>query len=331
MRSIDIHAHLTPQCFWRATEGSGEWHTLKRQQDARGREILVAGDRRGQLPPKSSWTPEQRLADMDSLGVDMHVVSPYAGFYNYEMDVGIAAATSRESNDEISQMMKSWPDRFAGLATLPMQDVSAAVAELERVMVQLGFKGAMIDDKINDKLLDEPEYMPFWKAAEQLGAVILFHQGGDTIVDQRIKRYHLPNSVGNLADRTLTFASLVFGGVMDACPDLRICLSHGGGYACYGVGRMDRGWQRIPETDRLAAEPPSAYLDRFYYDCIVYTEQSLRYLIDAVGIDRVVFGTDWPYDMAQDWPVSWILSMDSLTQEEKEAILWKNLEGLLGL
>ena len=271
------------------------------------------------------------MADMDSLGVDVHVVSPYAGFYNYEMDTDIAAATSKESNDEISQMMKSWPDRFAGLATLPMQDVPAAVAELERVMVQLGFKGAMIDDKINDKLLDEPEYMPFWKAAEQLGAVILFHQGGDTIVDQRIKRYHLPNSVGNLADRTLTFASLVMGGVMDACPDLRICLSHGGGYACYGAGRMDRGWQRIPESDRLAAQPPSAYLNRFYYDCIVYTEQSLRYLIDSVGIDRVVFGTDWPYDMAQDWPVSWILSMESITQDEKEAILWKNLEGLLGL
>ena len=331
MRSIDIHAHVTPQCFWRATEGNGDWHTLKRERDARGREILVAGDRRGQLPPKSSWTAEQRLADMDSLGVDVHVVSPYAGFYNYEMDVGIASATAKESNDEISQMMKSWPDRFAGLATLPMQDVPAAVAELERVMVQLGFKGAMIDDKINGKLLDEPEYMPFWKAAEQLGAVILFHQGGDTIVDQRIKRYHLPNSVGNLADRTLTFASLVMGGVMDACPDLRICLSHGGGYACYGAGRMDRGWQRIPEPDRLAARPPSAYLNRFYYDCIVYTEQSLRYLIDSVGIDRVVFGTDWPYDMAQDWPVSWILSMESITQDEKEAILWKNLEGLLGL
>ena len=331
MRSIDIHAHLTPQCFWSATEGSGDWHTLKRERDARGREILVAGDRRGQLPPKSSWTPEQRLADMDSLGVDVHVVSPYAGFYNYEMDTDLAAATSRESNDEISQMMKSWPDRFAGLATLPMQDVSAAVTELERVMVQLGFKGAMIDDKINGKLLDEREYMPFWKAAEQLGAVILFHQGGDTIVDQRIKRYHMPNSVGNLADRTLTFASLVFGGVMDACPDLRICLSHGGGYACYGAGRMDRGWQRTPEADRHSAQSPSAYLSRFYYDCIVYTEQSLRYLIDSVGIDRVVFGTDWPYDMAQDWPVSWILSMDSLTQEEKDAILWKNLENLLGL
>ena len=137
--------------------------------------------------------------------------------------------------------------------------------------------------------------------------------------------------MGNLADRTLTFASLVMGGVMDACPDLRICLSHGGGFACYGAGRMDRGWDRIPPSDRLAALPPSQYLNRFYYDCIVYTEQSLRFLIDSVGIDRVVFGTDWPYDMAQDWPVSWILAMESLTQDEKDAILWKNLEALLAI
>ena len=331
MRSIDFHAHLTPQCFWHATEDSGDWHSLRRERDARGREILVVGDRRGQLPPKSSWTPEQRLSDMDSLGVDIHVVSPYSGFYNYELDTNLAAATSRESNDEISQMMKSWPDRFAGLATLPMQDVPAAIAELERVMVDLGFKGAVIDDKINEKLLDEPEFMPFWKAAEQLGAFILFHQGGDTIVDRRIQRYHLPNSVGNLADRTITFASLVMGGVMDACPDLRICLSHGGGFACYGAGRMDRGWERIPPAERLAADPPSRYLSRFYYDCIVYTEQSLRFLIDSVGIERVVFGTDWPYDMAQDWPVSWLLGMESLTQDEKDAILWKNLEHLLGI
>lgn len=331
MRSIDFHAHLTPQCFWRATEAGGDWHGIKREQDARGRQIVVSGTSRGQLPPKAAWTPEQRLADMESLGVDIHVVSPFSGFYNYELDASQAMSSSRETNDEISQMMQSWPDRFHGLATLPMQDVPAAVAELERVMVDLKFEGAVIDDKVNGKLLDDPEFMPFWKAAEQLGAVILFHQGGETIVDRRIRRYHLPNSVGNLADRTLTFASLVMGGVMDACPDLRICLSHGGGYACYGAGRMDRGWERIPQSQRLAAQPPSQYLSRFYYDCIVYTEQSLRFLIDSVGIDRVVFGTDWPYDMAEDWPVSWILAMDSLTQAEKDAILWQNLENLLGI
>ena len=333
MRSIDVHAHLTPQRFWRATEYGGDWHGIRRERSELGRPILISanGANLGQLPPKASWTPEQRLADMDSLGVDVHVVSPFAGLYNYDVDASIAVATSRDCNDEISEMTQSWPDRFAGLATLPMQDVPAAVAELERVMVNLDFKGAIIDDHINGKLLDEPEFMPFWKAAEQLGAVILFHQAADTMVERRIRRYHLPNSVGNLADRTLTFAALVMGGVMDACPDLRVCLCHGGGFACYGAGRMDRGWERIPPSERLAALPPSQYLNRFYYDCIVYNEQALRFLIDSVGIDRVLFGTDWPYDMAQDWPVSWILSMENLTQEEKDAILWKNLENLLGI
>ncbi len=118
---------------------------------------------------------------------------------------------------------------------------------------------------------------------------------------------------------------------MDACPDVKICFSHGGGYACYGAGRMDRGWHGLPEESRQSSQPPSAYLKRFYYDSIVYSEPALRFLIDTVGIDRVVFGTDWPYDMAQDWPVSWILGLESITDKEKELILWKNLESLLGL
>lgn len=331
MRSIDIHAHLTPQCFWQATDGNGNWHGLRREQDASGQEYAVVGNRRQQLPPRARWTPEERLADMDSLGVDVHVVSPYSGFYNYHLDTPVAVATSRDANNEIRAMMSSWPERFAGLATLPMQDVPAAIAELERVMVQLGFKGAMIDDKVNGRTLDDASFLPFWKAAEQLGALILFHQGGDTVISPRLSRYHLPNTIGNLADRTVTFASLVLGGVMDACPDLKICLSHGGGYTCQGIGRIDRSWRARPQAERQTPQPPSAYLRRFYYDCIVYTEASLRYLIDTVGIDRVVFGTDWPYDMQFDWPVSWVLSLEKLTQDEKDAILWKNLERLLGL
>src|SRR5499433_499543 len=216
MRSIDVHAHLTPQCFWQATEKGGDWHTLKREKDEHGQENAIVGGRRQVLPPKARWTPEERLADMDSLGVDIHVLSPFSGFYNYELDTAVAVATSKDSNDEISQMTKSWPERFAGLATLPMQDVRAAIAELEHVMVHLGFKGAMINDHVNGRTLDEPEFLPFWKAAEQLGALILFHQGGGTIVSSRHPRYHLPNTIGKLVERTHTFANLVFSVVMDA-------------------------------------------------------------------------------------------------------------------
>ena len=331
MRTIDIHAHLTPQCFWRATENDGTWHTIRRDKDARGRDRAIVGDRRQPLPPRARWTPEERLADMDSLGVDVHVVSPYVGFYNYHLDPAVALATSRATNDEISEMVRSWPTRFAGLGTLPMQDVKAATAELERCMTQLRLKGVEINDHVNGRTLEAADYWPFWKAAEAMGAVVFFHQGGETLVTPRANSYHLPNSIGNLVDRAVTFATLVHGGVLDAYPDLKIVLGHGGGYTCYGIGRMDHGWKVRSEARAHITRPPSAYLRKFYYDCIVYTEPALRFLIDTVGVDRVVFGTDWPYDMALDWPVAWILGMESLTREEKDAILSKNLERLLGM
>ena len=161
MRSIDIHAHHTPQCCWRATEGTGDWHTPRREQDARGREYAVAGRRRQQPPPRTRWTLEEPLADMDSLGVDMHVVSPSPGFYHYDLDAAITIATSGDCHNEIHDMITSWPDRFAGLATLPMQDVPAAIAELERVILHLGFKGAMINDHVNGRTFDNPAFLPF--------------------------------------------------------------------------------------------------------------------------------------------------------------------------
>src|SRR5215470_19215911 len=235
MRAIDLHAHLTPQCFQREILAGKTWHGMTRAE--------------GELfNPMNAWTPEQRLADMDSLGVDIQVVSTNVAFYKYDQDVATTTAIARDCNNEVHQMTIDYPERFAGLATLPMQDIPAAIAELERVMVQLGFKGAMINDQVNGRTLDDPMFLPFWKAAEQLGALILFHQGGGSIVSSRQPRYHLPNTIGNLVERTVTFASLVFGGVMDACPDLNICFSHGGGYTCYGIGRMDYSWRTHPKT-----------------------------------------------------------------------------------
>ncbi|MFQ6028137.1 MAG: amidohydrolase family protein [Dehalococcoidia bacterium] len=318
MRSIDIHAHATPQNFLRAMAEGREWHG-----------ITEAGGLRRSV--KWCWTPEERLADMRSLGVDIQIVSVGDQFYQYHRDAAVVAAMHRECNDEVHQLTLDYPDRFKGFAQIPMQDVGAAVAELDRAVNQLGLVGAMIDDKVNGRTFDEPEFLPLWKAAEQMGAVLFIHQSAPNVVAERLDKYHLPNSIGNLVERAVTFAAFVFGGVMDACPNLRVCLGHGGGYTCYGIGRMDRGWQVRSEARAIISRPPSDYLNKFYYDCLTHSEEALRYLIDTVGVERVVFGTDWPADMAIDWPVSWILSLDSLTQEEKEAILWKNLENLLGI
>ena len=319
MRTIDIHAHITPVGFVEANKKGDIWHGMPTDAMSIHRNN-----------PKTYWTPEERLADMNSLGVDVQVLSTNAYFYNYEGDSKVVTAMAQECNDYVSELIKDHPDRFSGFSTLPMQDVKAAIVELERGM-KLGLKGAMIGDNVNGETFDDTKFLPFWKEVESLGAVILVHQGGDTVVNQRSSRYHLPNTIGNPADRAVTFASLVFGGVMDACPDLKVCLCHGGGYTCYGIGRMDRGWEVRQEAREYIQKPPSTYLDKFYYDCLTHSEPALRYLIDSVGIDRVVFGTDWPFDMAIDWPVSWLLGLESLTDDEKAAILFKNLEKLLGI
>ena len=318
MRSIDIHAHLTPQCFLQAMAAGQSWHGVNPG------DMFVA--------PRNVWTPQQRIDDMNSLGVDVQVVSTGAAFYFYDRDPQVISAMHRECNEEVHQMTMDYPERFKGFAQIPMQDVSAAIAELEHAVTQLGLVGAMINDTANGLPYDDPSLLPLWQAAEQMGAILFIHQqGGDTLVTPRSNRYHLPNTIGNLVDRAVTFASFVFGGVMDKCPDLKICLAHAGGYTCFGVGRMDRGWQVRSEARVNIQQPPSAYLNRFYYDCLTHSEAALRMVIDTVGIDRVVFGTDWPADMAIDQPVSWVLGLESLTQDEKDAILWKNLEKMLNI
>jgi aminocarboxymuconate-semialdehyde decarboxylase len=330
MTSIDIHAHIMPHQATDLANG-GEWHGYT-MQTGDGQNVLTRRGKEAHLIPKMMFTPEQRLADMDSLGVDVHVLSTWTRLYNYELPTGDCLAIAKDCNDSLGQLIKQWPDRFMGLGTLPMQDVNAAITELDRSMTELGLKGAQINDHVNGLPMGEDDFLPFWKAVEEMGAVILFHQSeSDTVVKYRSNNYHLNNTIGNLADRTVTYASLVYGGVMDKFPNLKICLSHGGGYTAFGAGRMDRGWQVRSEARATLAQPPSRYLSDFYYDCLTHSEDALRFLIDTVGIDQVVMGSDWPFDMAVDSPIEWLNGMSSITQDERDAIIKTNLAELLGL
>ena len=331
MRSIDIHAHIAPLAASHLPEGQ-TWHGFTRRE-MNGRHFLVQGDKRQWLHPAYSLTADERIAYMDSVNVDVHVLTTWVGMYNYDLPGDVGAGIARECNDYVAELTGSHPDRFAGMATLPMQDVGAAVAELERSVNDLGLKGAQIADHVNNKTLDHEDFIPFWSAAEQLGALIFFHQeGDDTIVKPRdTKGWAIDNSIGNLSDRVVTFGTLVFGGVLDRFPDLKVCLAHGGGFTCFGAGRLDRGWQVRSEARELGANIPSTYLNKVYYDCLTHSEAVLRYMIDSAGIDRIFLGSDYPYDMGIDEPTAWVNGLESLTQDEKEAILWKNLERVLGV
>jgi aminocarboxymuconate-semialdehyde decarboxylase len=331
MKSIDIHAHLVPRSLWQAAEAGREWHGY-RHEPGEGLGAMVGGGRRITFTsPKVRFTAEERLKDMDAQGVDVQVVSIHTPFFGYHLDSAQGLALAREVNDEIAGMARQWPQRFAGLATLPVQDVKAAIGELERAVTVLGLKGAELDTMVNGENWDEPKFLPLFKAAEALGAVLFFHpQPQLNFLMQRTTRYGLSNSLGVILDDAIVVAVLIFG-VLEACPRLMACIAHGGGPACYAMGRLDRGWRGMPAERRSIPQPPSSYQRRLYYDTVVGSEKALRFLIDEVGVDRVVLGSDWPFVPWHPSPVTWVQGLKTLTQDEKEQILWRNLESLLKL
>ena len=332
MRTIDIHAHLVPQALWRAAETGREWYGFRHEPgQGLGTVLGSNGKRTGFTSPKVRFTTAERLKDMDSQGVDVQVVSIHTPFFGHHLDPAQGLALAREVNDEIAGLARQWPRRFAGLATLPVQDVPTAIGELERAVTVLGLKGAELDTHVNGQQWDEPKFLPLFKAAEAMGAVLFFHpQPHHNFLMERTPRDGLCNSLGVILDDAIVTAILIAGGVLEACPDLKVCIAHGGGPACYAMGRLDRGWQSRPEARRIP-RPPSAYQKRLYYDTVTSSEEALRFLLDRVGADRVVMGSDWPFVGWDPSPVAWLQGLGSLSPEEKEKILWRNLEALLKL
>lgn len=331
MKTIDIHAHLVPHSLWKAVDAQAEWYGYKQEPGGPLADVVGNGKRNAFSTPKVRYSTQERLKDMDAQGVDVQVVSIHTPFFGYHLDAAQGRSLSRDVNNEIAGMTREQPARFAGLATLPMQDVKSAINELEHAVTKLGLKGAELDTNVNDEQWDEPKFLPFFKAAEALGAVLFFHpQPQNNFLKARIPRHGLFNSLGVTLDDAIVTAVLICGGVLEACPNIRICIAHGGGPACYAMGRLDRGWARQPEGQRIP-QPPSAYQQRLYYDTVIGNEVELRYLLDRVGAERVVIGSDWPFVPWNPSPGGWVQGLQSLTQEEKDKILWKNLEALLKL
>jgi aminocarboxymuconate-semialdehyde decarboxylase len=334
MTIIDFHAHWTPVRYRRAIEETGTWLSLGPGPG----ELYNSGFR---------MTLEERVADMDALGVDVQVLSPTDGFYQYDNDLDVTVAVARACNDEIAEIVATHPARFLGLGTLPMQDTDAAVAELERVAGDLRLSGVMIGDQVNGLTYDESRFSAFWEAAESLGVIVFFHQGLD--YRYHFDRYFLQNAIGNHVERVTTFGALAGGGVLDRFPDLKLLLGHGGGYAPYAAARMEKAhgyftadrydpsnpatyhapYKSVPEIKTRMAQPASDYLRHFHFDCCTFSGPMLRFLIDKAGADRVVFGSDAPTPMVLTDGVRWLNSLDCITEDEKRLILRDNATRLL--
>jgi aminocarboxymuconate-semialdehyde decarboxylase len=221
-------------------------------------------------------------------------VAPQTWLYGQEAAVGVTASAIQ--NDEIARHVKEHPERFSGIATLPMQAPDKAAEELRRAIRKLGLHGAMIGSNIGGKNLDDPSFEPLWAAAEELDAFMMIHPGNVAGAD-RLRSYYLGNLIGNPLDTTIAGACLIFGGVLERHPKLNFIMSHGGGFIPYQGGRWVHGWEVRPEPKVHVKHSPAPYLDRFLYDTILHAQAPLEFLISSVGANRVFLGSDYPYDM----------------------------------
>ena len=246
--------------------------------------------------PRGGWDIERRLADMAAAEIDVQILSASPQTYLYGEPAAVTATCAIIQNDQIAKYVAAFPDRFLGIATLPMQAPEVAAAELSRAVKTLGLRGAMIGSNIEGTNLDAPALEPVWAAACELDVVLLVHPVNVGAAD-RLRAYYLNNLIGNPLDTSIAAACLVFGGVLERHPGLKVLLVHGGGFVPYQAGRWAHGWKVREEPKLHLAASPEPCIERFYYDTILHSTASLQFLIETVGPARVLLGSDYPYDM----------------------------------
>ncbi|MFO7253709.1 MAG: amidohydrolase family protein [Actinomycetes bacterium] len=300
--TIDVHAHvLLPEVDRAVADHPG--HAEHRALEARRNgpaALEVNGRVIAEILPRLTRV-EARLADMDAAGVDVQIVSPSPSHYHYWAgDAGLARTVYRLANEGVAAHCAEAPDRLHGLGIVPLQHPDLLVEALDHAL-GLGLRGVMISSHAPGRELSDPAYEPFWAHAAETGAVVFLHPFGCTL-DERLDRWYLSNIVGQPVENAVALSHLIFSGVLDRHPNLKLLAAHGGGYLPTYIVRADHGWQVRPDA-KGCAEPPSAYLRRIWFDSLVYRPEALRALIDAVGVSQVVLGSDHPFDMGVPDPL----------------------------
>lgn len=333
---IDIHAHFIPRNCFDVVDNKGKHYGPAIVVNEKGEEETVLGGHSyggshnfGPIT-KQLWDPETRIRDMDATGIDMQILSVVPSLAYYKFDAEDCLWFSQRLNEGILQVVKEYPRRFLGMATVPLQEPSMALKELDRAVNHLGLSGVQILTNINGRDLDDPELMPFYQEVEKLDVPIFIHPLG-VAGAERMKKYYLANLIGNPLDTTLAAAHIIFGGVLEKFPGLKFCLAHGGGNLPYIRGRLEHGYEVRPECKVAIQQPPSHYLPLLYFETITHFLPALEYLITSVGADKIMLGTDYPHDMADSHPVSTVQSLEGISDEDKQRILGDNAARLFKL
>ena len=327
-QTIDVHAHILSEETIRLLQSEAPKVAPKLTDiDEQFGTLDVAGSVYRHFP-RGGWDLERRLADMAASKVDVQVLSVCPQTFPYNQPPAVTAAFARIQNEQLAKLAKARPGHFLGIATLPMQAPNLAADELRHAMRTLGLRGAQIGSNIAGKNLDDPELEPVWAAAAELDAFILVHPINVAGMD-RLGSYYLNNLIGNPLDTTIAAACIVFSGVLERYPQLKICLAHGGGFVPYQAGRFLHGWHVRQEPKKKLPKPPTDSLDRFLFDTIVHSKEVLEFLVGNVGAQRVLLGSDYPFDMGMPDGVLQVRGL-SIPAAEQAAILGDRARALLG-
>ena len=326
---VDIHCHLLTEKAEQMFREAGAVDNRPREvfANARTRDVNREQGRRTRVQFTSI---EKRLADMDQMGIDVQAITPAPNQTYYDTPPDFGIATARVINDNIAEVCAKHPDRFAGLGTVPFQAPDLAVTELERLHKSLGLRGIEIATNVAGADLSEDRFRPIFAKAEELNLTLFMHPTGFTEA-RRFGDHYFTNVIGNPLDTTVAVHHLIFGGVLEQCPKLKLVLSHGGGYLPAYSGRIDHAASARADCCEQIREMPTTYLKRLYFDTLVYTHPQLEYLVRQYGVDHVLMGTDYPADMGEVDPLGFIGSAPGLNDAERRAILGENAARLLGL
>jgi aminocarboxymuconate-semialdehyde decarboxylase len=324
-RTIDTHTHILTQETAGLLTRAGVKVTIT-PDDEDNAAFDVAGTVYRPFPT-GGFDIARRLKDMDAAGVDVHVLSATPQTYLYNQGDELSATLAAIQNDQMATHIAAHPTRFMGIATLPMASPTRASDELKRAVTKLGLRGAMFASNVKGVNLDDPSFEPLWAAAEELGAFMFVHPNNVAGAD-RLKSYYLQNLIGNPLDTTIAAVCLYFGGVMDRYPKLKIMLAHGGGFTPYQAARWEHGWAVRPEPKKNIKTQPKNIARRFMYDTILHSDKTLEAMIGLVGVERVMLGSDYPYDMGMTDCVAHVRAL-SISDAGKASILSGNFEKFL--
>jgi aminocarboxymuconate-semialdehyde decarboxylase len=271
-----------------------------------------------------------RLADLDAMGIDMQMIAPPPLQCYYTVPPDIAVKAARLVNDGIAAFCAKHADRLKGFGTVPMPDGREAANELERCVKHLGFLGVEILTNVAGRELSDPAFAPFWKKAEELGALVMIHPNGFTEAG-RLSRFYFNNVIGNPLETTIALHYLIFDGVLERHPKLKILGVHGGGYLGAYSGRIDHAWGARSDAHGALRQPPTSYLKRIYVDTVVFTPHQLAELVRVFGADHVMMGTDYPFDMADYDPVGHVAAVENFDGSTIAALAGGNAKRILGL